>query len=246
LFLKQANGQLRCLGSAQHLKSKFGKGYQLEVKVRHVNRDDTDFVHNMTEMLEQYHPTTGTVPAPTTTTLALLQDNNNSATTATALMLDDCDNHITSAMARPEQIYFDVDEAKLALERLTGDTTISCLVEANDPIGYSVWKEATTSPLGIDLSTLAAFATCELRMCQLENFIDRTFPKHILRERQDTKARYEVDCDGIKISSIFASIEENKDNLRLEDYCVSQTSLEQVFNMHAAEAERLKVHQVDG
>ena len=27
-----ANGKLRCLGSAQHLKNKFGNGYQLELK----------------------------------------------------------------------------------------------------------------------------------------------------------------------------------------------------------------------
>jgi hypothetical protein len=83
-------------------------------------------------------------------------------------------------------------------------------------------------------------------MRQLDRFMSQTFPKNVLRERQETKARYEVDSDGMKISRIFASIEDNKDILRLSDYCVSQTSLEQVFNMHAAEAERCKLHQHDG
>jgi hypothetical protein len=214
---KQANGQLRCLGSAQHLKSKFGSGYQVELKVQHVNLDDADFERCVAGMLEQY---------PTTDTTELLENDDPS-------------------LAKAEHIYFNIDEAKLALERWTGDTTISSMVEASDPIGYAVWKEATSSPLGVDLFTLADFATSELRMFQLVNFIERTFPKHILRERQDTKARYEVDSDGVKISSIFASIEENKGDLRLEDYCVSQTSLEQVFNVHAEEAERLKAHQGD-
>jgi hypothetical protein len=68
----------------------------------------------------------------------------------------------------------------------------------------------------------------------------------VLRERQDVKARYEVGAAGVRISSIFGKIEENKGRLKLSDYGVSQTSLEQVFNMHAAEAEKLKYGTTDG
>jgi hypothetical protein len=68
----------------------------------------------------------------------------------------------------------------------------------------------------------------------------RTLTGHVLRERQDTKARYEVSSQGVRISGIFGKIEKNKEVLNLADYGVSQTSLEQVFNMHAAEAERMK------
>jgi hypothetical protein len=49
-----------------------------------------------------------------------------------------------------------------------------------------------------------------------------------------------VSAEGLRISTIFAAVEDNKEELRLPDYGVSQTSLEQVFNMHAAEAEKLK------
>lgn len=41
-----ANGRLRCLGSAQRLKSKFGKGYQVELKVALVCKDDEDYIKN--------------------------------------------------------------------------------------------------------------------------------------------------------------------------------------------------------
>lgn len=142
-------------------------------------------------------------------------------------------------------LIFSLDEAKAALDKLTGDDSLSKLIHPDDPIGFTVWKDAT-SLSGVDLATLAAFATCELRMRKLELFIGMTFPKYVFRERQDTKARYEVDCEGIKISSIFACIEQYKEKLRLADYSVSQTSLEQVFNMHAAEAELLKLSQIDG
>jgi ATP-binding cassette subfamily A (ABC1) protein 3 len=74
----------------------------------------------------------------------------------------------------------------------------------------------------------------------LENYVAETFPQSVLRERQDSKTRYEISSEGVRISNIFASIEENKERLQLVDYGVSQTSLEQVFNIHAAEAEKLK------
>jgi ATP-binding cassette subfamily A (ABC1) protein 3 len=74
----------------------------------------------------------------------------------------------------------------------------------------------------------------------LEKYVEETFPQSILRERQDSKTRYEIGAKGVRIAAIFASIEENKERLQLSDYGVSQTSLEQVFNIYAAEAEKLK------
>ena len=38
-----AQGKLRCLGSAQRLKSRFGKGFQIEAKVLGVLRVDRDY-----------------------------------------------------------------------------------------------------------------------------------------------------------------------------------------------------------
>ena len=34
------NGQLACLGTIQHLKSKFGQGYTIEIKVRSTSNDE--------------------------------------------------------------------------------------------------------------------------------------------------------------------------------------------------------------
>jgi ATP-binding cassette subfamily A (ABC1) protein 3 len=74
----------------------------------------------------------------------------------------------------------------------------------------------------------------------------KSYPGHVLRERQDNKARYEVSSRGVRLASVFGKIESNKEALQLSDYGISQTSLEQVFNMHAAEAEKLKQVRNDG
>ena len=137
------------------------------------------------------------------------------------------------------EYFFMYNEAIAALNTLNPDGYLSSLVREDNPIGYGVYKDSK-SDVGVTLIALATFATTELRMLNIANFMKRRFPSHVLRERQDTKTRYEVSSEGVRISEIFQSIEEEKVALCLSDYGASQTSLEQVFNMHAAEAERLK------
>ncbi|GKY90545.1 hypothetical protein MPSEU_000028200 [Mayamaea pseudoterrestris] len=198
-----ANGRLRCLGSAQHLKSKFGQGYQVELKVRLTKKDDPDCIANAAALVKSK---TGAAPADIETAF---------------------------------EVFFTLDETLTALRALSGDETLASAVNSEDPLGYNLWKDAS-SPTGAPLDDIAAFATTELRMRKLARFIDEHYPDNILRERQDNKVRYEIDSKNVRIASIFSTIEENKEDLMLSEYGASQTSLEQVFNMHAAEAEKLK------
>ena len=133
---------------------------------------------------------------------------------------------------------FSLDETLTALRALSGDERLASLVDADNPAGYTIWKDASAGLLPLD--QLAAFATSELRIVQLDAFVEKNYPNSILRERQDNKSRYEVSSQNVKISSIFGAIEANKEKLWLADYGVSQTSLEQVFNGIAKQAEGLK------
>jgi ATP-binding cassette, subfamily A (ABC1), member 3 len=195
-----ANGKLRCLGSAQHLKNKFGQGYQVEMKCDLVNVDDDDYK----TILETIAASKG-IPA----------DSSR------------------------ENWYYNFEETKAALYALTNDNRLVDMLSSHHEIGFTIWRDAS-SPTGVPLEALAAFATTEIRMYHMTCFLQTNFPDHILRERQDLKARYELSANNTRISDIFLRIEENKQHLHLSDYGVSQTSLEQVFNMHAAEAELAK------
>lgn len=200
-----AGGNLRCLGSAQQLKSKFGQGYQVEMKIKNVEKADKDYVEILSQLA----------------TVANVTEEE--------------------AIQNGEEIFLDFDKTQKALKELSNDEYLMSMVNENnvDGMGYLVWKEAK-SPNGIDLDELAEFAAGELRMRSLVDFINQTYPNNVLRERQDTKTRYEVGSKGVHIGDIFAAIEENKDRLMVAEYGVGQTSLEQVFNMHAAEAEQIK------
>lgn len=217
-----ANGKLRCLGSAQHLKTKFGQGYQVEMKVKNVEVSDEDYLGNLKDIADAIH-----VNLPTSKVID-----------------QECAMENNTEPSSPDNVFLSMDQTVHALASLTGDNFLTAMVAETDAIGYLIYKEAST-PIGVDIDTLALFATNELRMRNLNEYVAQTYPNSLLRERQDTKARYEVASEGTKMARIFESIEENKERLLVAEYGVSQTTLEQVFNMHAAEAEKLKQGTLD-
>lgn len=177
-----ANGKLRCLGSAQHLKSKFGKGFQLELKVATATKEDDDFKTNLVSLARSM----GRVPDE-------------------------------EELSPDAAIFFNLDQAQAALRDITSDEYLSSMLNASNPTGFGVHRDAV-SPTGVVLSDLASFVTNELRMRDLGNFVGNAYTSAALRERQDMKARFEVSSENVTISQIFASIEENKEKLRLSDY----------------------------
>jgi len=199
-----ANGRLRCLGSAQRLKSKFGRGYQLEMKLSPIDlggRDEDDYLEVLRVLARQKGTT--------------LEEETS---------------------FRADDTFFQLQEVHSALQAVSGDTLLSDIVSAENPNGFSVFRDAS-SATGVSLGDLANFATMELRIRNIDKYFKERYPNGVFRERQDLKVRYEVNNQDAGIADIFASIEENKLELKLADYGVSQTSLEQVFNIHAAEAE---------
>jgi ATP-binding cassette subfamily A (ABC1) protein 3 len=204
-----AGGKMRCLGSAQRLKSKFGQGFQLEMKVKMVDQSDEDYMKNLQA-----------ITSDAEVTLPEKSDAEEGVT------------HV-------DEVFLNMEQTMKALAALTGDQYLTSLIGDVDPAGFLIYKDAA-SPVGVDIDSVTSFATSELRMRALQQFIAESYPKSVLRERQDTKVRYEVSSEGVRIANIFASIEEQKESLLVAEYGVSQTSLEQVFNMHALEAEKRK------
>ena len=204
-----AGGRLKCLGSAQHLKSRYGKGYQVELTIQTHKFDDEDYLKNLKLILESCGVTNGDIEAlPAITEIA-------------------------------ERTFLDFEKTKLSVEAITGDNSLSSMLTSTDPYGYVIFKDAS-SFTGVSAVSLASFVTNEIRVKRIITHMSKSYEDSILRERQESKCRFEVGSDGIKVSSIFEMIEEQKDSLKLEDYGISQTSLEQVFNIHAEIAEQEK------
>lgn len=140
--------------------------------------------------------------------------------------------------AHSELPSLDLDMVKTSVEALANDDSISSKIEPENHTGYLIYKNATSGVL--DVAELCGFCVSETRVKCLVNYILNSYPSAVVRERQENKIRLEVSSEGLKISSLFSLIEENKEAMKVADYGISQTSLEQVFNMHAEEAEKAK------
>ena len=63
----------------------------------------------------------------------------------------------------------------------------------------------------------------------MNNFMNEHLVGAVLMEVHDLVYRFEVPQKNLSLSKIFGEIEMRKDEIGIEDYSVSQTSLEQIF-----------------
>merc|ERR1719199_2098427 len=81
---------------------------------------------------------------------------------------------------------------------------------------------------------VAWWVSVEMVLESLNTFMAEQFPGHVCHEVFGTKVRFEVPSQDKTLSSMFGLIETRKEELNVESYSLSQTSLEQVFNQFAA------------
>jgi len=95
----------------------------------------------------------------------------------------------------------------------------------------------------VTLINVVVWFLLEEKVEYLLSFFTANFGQIQVRERQINKVRVELSAfieDGVTrrpLSSIFGTVEGNKDMLGVLDYSISQTSLEQIFNQFAAQQE---------
>lgn len=73
------------------------------------------------------------------------------------------------------------------------------------------------------------FAEMPPEMVTVKQFIETTFPANQLREMQWGRLEYFVPAAGLTWASVFGILEKNRKELSIEDYSVTQTTLERVF-----------------
>lgn len=197
----------------QHLKNRFGQGYQIEMKVQHPQDADKDVLDTTHQILQYFN-----------------------------VVSEDVEEVNLHQLAADTNLH--LEQVKAVCEQLTGNDYLSNMLNSNNPNGYHIFKLAE-SPVGITADELVGFCVEELRVKAVVDFFKSSYSSAILRERQDVKVRFEISSDGVTISSVFANIEKHKEELNMDDYGVSQTSLEQVFNSFAAVAEDEKKNTID-
>eukprot|EP01041_Mallomonas_annulata_P008266 gene8266-17008_t len=206
-------GVLRCLGSGQRLRSLYGLGFQVEVGLK--------------------LPTSDEIESKLNTMNRLNKDNTTNAQRYN--LIEVC--LLFTNMSRNHW-----------RERVSMDGTGAELMAAINTSGFVTGKH------------LASWIILEEAYDTLCNFLYTNFNDYVLRERQTAKIRLEIPSrvtdsaieNGTgttgsterKLSLIFGRMEAAKSDvlLRIQDYSVSQTSLEQIFNYFASQQEEEKGH----
>mmetsp|Transcript_331 Transcript_331/g.689 ORF Transcript_331/g.689 Transcript_331/m.689 type:complete len:1928 (+) Transcript_331:176-5959(+) len=185
-------GRFRCLGSAQHLKSKFGLGFQFEFVLKGAGDEELEELEDKIKVANEGGGKKG--------------DLSN------------------LKMADFEKILEALDLAEYMETVREGGGGVHALNE------------------GCNSGFLASWITQENSFRKLLVFMEEKFPGCIMREWQGSKVRFEVphiDEDGreLKLSEMFGELTREKESLDLQEYSLSQTSLEQVFNKFASTQE---------
>uniref|UniRef100_A0A8C9YSP4 ATP-binding cassette sub-family A member 2 n=1 Tax=Sander lucioperca TaxID=283035 RepID=A0A8C9YSP4_SANLU len=64
---------------------------------------------------------------------------------------------------------------------------------------------------------------------EVVRFFSRNFPEAVLKERHHTKVQYQLKSERISLAQVFSKMEQVMEVLGIEDYSVSQTTLDNVF-----------------
>uniref|UniRef100_A0A8C5QFN3 ATP-binding cassette sub-family A member 2 n=1 Tax=Leptobrachium leishanense TaxID=445787 RepID=A0A8C5QFN3_9ANUR len=64
---------------------------------------------------------------------------------------------------------------------------------------------------------------------EVVRFFNRNFPEAVLKERHHTKIQYQLKSEQVSLAHVFSKMEQVLDVLGIEDYSVSQTTLDNVF-----------------
>lgn len=179
-------GRLRCLGSAQHLKGRFGQGYQFEVKLVTEDNDEIEALVQASEL-----------------------EQNITA------------QNVGNACA------------------ILGDPSIAVHIKAEDPVGHDLYRSFLPSgPGSVSVSHFTSWFKAQERAKRLIGSITEKWSDARLVERHGRHLRFQLgSTDGVQLADVFTFAEQHRTTMGIDDYAVSQTSLEQIFNSFASQQE---------
>ncbi|AWP06485.1 putative ATP-binding cassette sub-family A member 2 [Scophthalmus maximus] len=80
---------------------------------------------------------------------------------------------------------------------------------------------------------------------EVVRFFNRNFPEAVLKERHHTKVQFQLKSEWISLAQVFSKMEQVVEVLGIEDYSVSQTTLDNVFvNFAKKQSDNLEQQEV--
>lgn len=182
-------GRFKCLGTATHIKNKFGSGYEFLLKVRQPRQDEI-----------QYN-------------LEMLSSRLNINQTIPENKVDEC-LQLLNCMELKDEI-------------------------KKGGFGAPIWQELQADK-AVSAHTFVEWCITEGFGQRIYDWLRQHFKQVVIIEHYLTFYKFKVEKEqGQSLGYLFGVIEDNREALNISEYSLSQTSLEQIFNMFATQTDDL-------
>lgn len=178
------NGEFKCFGSSQHIKDKYGTGYELEIKIRSLSEEE---VNGELLKIQGYMP---------------LNANN-------------VQRYLRSAGEDGQKLLEELND-----DGMYGDMWDELQTKAIEPAEFVTWFFTETE----GEKTIAA--------------LEPVFQQFEIIEHYGNSWKIKVSRDSYSIGYLFGLMEDIQSKTAVSEYSVAQTTLEQIFNTFALQAER--------
>lgn len=220
VYVIVVNGRLRCLGSGQHLKQRFGNGYEVDIKTKLATIDDLSPLINQLQRSNIIN------------TLENIDLNAHNP-------LSHSENGCGMDLINSVQLQGPLDSACAALLEPNRVGLIAPNMDGSNI--YDLLQAEGSVPLPTFLEWWIAQDYAD----KIFSFVEREFPGSILLERSTLHSfRFRLLTANVSLATVFGKFEGAKVTLNcIEDYSVGQTTLEQIFNQFAASQDNPEVEQ---
>ncbi|KAG4043450.1 hypothetical protein JG687_00016856 [Phytophthora cactorum] len=217
------SGRLKCLGSVEHLKQKFGRGYTVEITLRATDTE-TEELKSVMDQARAF--------LSAERSLSVRRSGRTSQRQSSSSLQVNSAGKITTANVQ------DLCTALGASERGTR-------ILDHSGTGWLLGSQLEAQG-SISVETFSSWWVSETHGERLQTFFQTKFPGSILAEQQGEHFRFQVpkhrpDSDAVlRPAEIFRALEQSRTDLNVDEYSVSETALEHIFNNMAAQQDEEK------
>ncbi|XVE75594.1 hypothetical protein DITRI_Ditri12bG0105900 [Diplodiscus trichospermus] len=213
-------GRLRCIGSPQHLKTRFGNHLELEVKPTEVSSADLE---NLCRIIQEWLFDIPSHPR------SLLDDLE--------VCIGGIDS-ITSENASVAEISLSKEMIVIVGRWLGNEERIKTLISSR-PISDGLFGEQLSEQLfrdgGIPLPIFSEWWLAREKFSAIDSFIASSFPGATFHGCNGLSVKYQLPYrEGLSLADVFGHLERNRNQLGIAEYSISQSTLETIFNHFAS------------
>nr|XP_018630849.1 ABC transporter A family member 1 isoform X1 [Nicotiana tomentosiformis] len=229
-------GRLRCLGSSQHLKTRFGNHLELEVKPVEVSCMDLENLCLLIqEKLFDIRPHSRSI----LNDIEVCIGGTNSIVSEDASAAE---ISLSKEMIMAVGQWFGNEERVKALVSATDDSCkifgdqLSEQLDRDGRYGFEPWKQPLAEMQGgLPLPIFCEWWLAKEKFSKIHSFIQSSFPGAAFQGCNGLSVKYQLPCgEGLSLADVFGYIERNRNQLGISEYSVSQSTLESIFNHFAA------------